>query len=454
MPSPSASSFAALIVDDDPGVRQSLRLCLEAGNARAFGVGTSAGALEALERSRYDVVLLDLWLGAESGLDLLPEILRRQPGVAVIVITAFATFESAVQAMKLGAVDYLPKPFTPDQVRHATRRVVEASALKHRVSELEARLDQTDVEGFFPSASPAFGAFLETASRAAAADCVVLLRGESGTGKNVLARWIRAHSPRAGAPFVSVDCPALSPELMSSTLFGHKKGAFTGAVADASGKVQEAEGGTLFLDEVGDLGPDPQARLLRFLNDRSYERLGESRERAADVRLIAATNRPIEEAVKAGRFREDLYFRLNVVTLTLPPLRDRQADVIPLAHHYLRFFARGRPALGFSPEAEQAMIAHPWPGNLRELRNAVERAAILATGAAVEPSDLGLAAAAPASRRGGSRAALGADVSLEELEREHIARVVARAPTLEAAARTLGIDATTLQRKRKRYGLA
>src|ERR1700679_3773472 len=176
MASPSASSFAALIVDDDPGVRQSLRLCLEAGGARVFGVGTSGGALEALERGRYDVVLLDLWLGAESGLDLLPEILRRQPGVAVIVITAFATFESAVQAMKLGAVDYLPKPFTPEQVRHATRRVVEAAALKRQVSELEGRLDEADVEGFFDSASPSFRAFLQTAARAAAADCGVLLR--------------------------------------------------------------------------------------------------------------------------------------------------------------------------------------------------------------------------------------------------------------------------------------
>ena len=456
---PGPPAFSALIVDDDPGVRQSLRLCLEAGDARVFGVGTSGGALEALERGRYDVVLLDLWLGTESGLDLLPEMLRRQPGLSVIVITAFATFESAVSAMKLGAVDYLPKPFTPDQVRHATRRVIEANALKHRVSELTARLDHSDVEGFFSSASPAFSAFLHTAGRAAAADCVVLLRGESGTGKNVLARWIRAHSPRAGAPYVHVDCPALSPELMSSTLFGHMKGAFTGAVADAVGKVQEAEGGTLLLDEVGDLGPDTQARLLRFLNDRSYERLGESRPRAADVRVLAATNRPLEEAVRAGRFREDLYFRLDVVTLTLPPLRERPEDVLPLARHYLGFFSRGRPEpLSFSPAASLALSLHPFPGNLRELRNAVERAVILAGGPAIEPFDLGIAPApapaAAAARRTGAAVALGADVSLEELEREHIARVVARAPTLDAAARTLGIDATTLQRKRKRYGLA
>jgi two-component system, NtrC family, response regulator AlgB len=462
MASSPASSFTALIVDDDPGVRQSLRLCLEAGDARVFGVGTSSGALEALERGRFDVVLLDLWLGAESGLDLLPEILRRQPGTSVIVITAFATFESAVQAMKLGAVDYLPKPFTPDQVRHATRRVVEANVLKRRVSELEARLDEADIEGFFESSSPPFRAFLQTAARAAGADCVVLLRGESGTGKNVLARWILAHSPRAGAPFVSVNCPALSTELMSSTLFGHRRGAFTGAVADALGKVQEAEGGTLFLDEIGDLSTDAQARLLRFLNDRSYERLGEPGERKADVRLVAATNRPLEDEVRAGRFREDLFFRVNVVTLTLPPLRDRREDALPLARHYLRVLGRSRRGepLALSTDAEQAIVAHAWPGNLRELRNAVERGMILAAGPVIEASDLGIPGApAPASRNGGpglkgAAVALGADVSLEELEREHVARVVARAPTLEAAARTLGIDATTLQRKRKRYGLS
>ncbi|APR87490.1 Alginate biosynthesis transcriptional regulatory protein algB [Minicystis rosea] len=454
--SPSAS-FAALIVDDDAGVRQSLRLCLEASQARVLGVGTSSGALEALERGRFDLVLLDLWLGSESGLDVLPEILRRQPGIGVIVITAFATFESAVQAMKLGAVDYLPKPFTPDQVRLATRRVIEANTLKRRVSELEERLDETDVEGFFDSSSPSFRSFLQTAGRAAAADCVVLLRGESGTGKNVLARWLRAHSPRASAPFVSVNCPALSTDLMSSTLFGHRRGAFTGAVADVIGKVQEAEGGTMFLDEVGDLGSDTQARLLRFLNDRSYERLGEPKERKANVRLIAATNRPLEEEVRAGRFREDLFFRLNVVSLALPPLRERREDALPLAQHYLRFFGKNRrdEPLVLSSAAEQAILGYEWPGNLRELRNAVERATILAGGTTIEASDLGIPSApTTAARRTGAGVVIGADVSLEELEREHVARVVARAPTLEAAARTLGIDATTLQRKRKRYGLS
>jgi NtrC-family two-component system response regulator AlgB len=452
-------TWSALILDDDPGVRQSLRLCLEADRARVLGVATASGALEALERSHFDVVFLDLWLRSESGMAVLPEILRRQPGAGVIVITAFASYESAVEAMKAGAVDYLPKPFQPEQVRAAARRVVQAGLLRRQITELQDRLDESEGESTFETASPAYAAFLQTAARAAASDAVVLLRGESGTGKNVLARWLRRQSRRADRPFVTVHCPMLSSDLMSSALFGHRKGAFTGAVADAVGKVEEAQGGTLFLDEVADLSADAQARLLRFLNDRTYERLGEARERRADVRLLAATNRPLEEEVRAGRFREDLLFRLNVITLTLPPLRERPEDVLPLARHYLRFFERrqGRQGLAFSADCERAIAGYAWPGNLRQLRNAVERAVILTPANVVGAADLGLppgagegAGAAPAH----GPVALGGDVSLEEVEREHIARVVARAPSFEAAARTLGIDVTTLQRKRKRYGLA
>jgi NtrC-family two-component system response regulator AlgB len=463
------TTWSALILDDDPGVRQSVRLCLEADGVRVLGVGTAAGALEALERSRFDVVFLDLWLKSESGLTVLPEILRRQPGVSVVVITAYATFETAVEAMKLGAVDYLPKPFTPEQVRNAARRVVAQSVLKRQLSELRERIDEAEGEILFETRNPAYHAFLQTAQRVAASDTVVLLRGESGTGKTVLARWMRGHSQRADRPFVTVHCPMLSSDLMSSTLFGHRKGAFTGAVADATGKVEEAEGGTLFLDEVGDLSADAQARLLRFLHDRTYERLGEAKDRRADVRIITATNRALEEAVKVGRFREDLFFRLNVISLTIPPLRDRPQDVLPLALHYLRFFERrqGRRQLAFSPRCEHALSAYPWPGNLREMRNAVERATILAPSAVVEPQDLGLPpewggppaapGADPGAGNGAPRAqapVLGGDVSLEDIEREHLARVVARAPSFEAAARILGIDTTTLQRKRKRYGLA
>src|SRR5215471_9541519 len=211
-----AASWSALIVDDDPGVRQSVRLCLEVDNARVLGVGTSAGALEALERSRFDVVFLDLWLQAESGLTVLPEILRRQPGIGVIVITAFASFETAVEAMKLGAMDYLPKPFTPEQVRAVARRVVAANVLKRQISELQERIGETEGEGFFETQNAGYRAFLQTAARVAGSDSVVLLRGESGTGKTMLARWMRAHSRRADRPFVTVHCPMLSSDLMSS----------------------------------------------------------------------------------------------------------------------------------------------------------------------------------------------------------------------------------------------
>jgi NtrC-family two-component system response regulator AlgB len=461
------STWSALIVDDDPGVRQSVRLCLEVDNVRVLGVGTAAGALEALDRGRFDVVFLDLWLKEESGLTLLPEILRRQPGIGVVVITAYATFETAVEAMRRGAADYLPKPFTPEQVRSAARRVVSANLLKRQVSELQDRLEEAEGDSFFETRSPAYRTFLQTAALAAAAESVVLLRGESGTGKTVLARWLRKHSKRADAPLVTVHCPMLASDLMSSALFGHRKGAFTGAVADTPGKVEEAQGGTLFLDEVGDLTADAQARLLRFLNDRTYDRLGDPKDRKADVRIIAASNRALEDEVKAGRFREDLFFRLNVITLTLPPLRGRREDILPLAGHYLDFFARrqGRPQLAFAPHTETALASYPWPGNLRELRNAVERAVILAPGPVLGVRDLGLPADAAQPEEAADQASvplprparaavLGEDVSLAELEREHIARVVARAPSFEAAARILDIDVTTLQRKRKRYGLA
>jgi two-component system, NtrC family, response regulator AlgB len=460
------TAWSALIVDDDPGVRQSVRLCLEADNARVMGVGTSAGALEALERTSFDIVFLDLWLQAESGLAILPEILRRQPAIAIIVITAFASFETAVEAMRLGAVDYLPKPFTPEQVRNAARRVVSANVLRRQLSELQDRLDETEGEATFETRNPGFAAFLQTAARAAASDSIVLLRGESGTGKTVLARWMRQRSKRADRPFVTVHCPMLSSDLMTSALFGHKKGAFTGAISDNVGKVEAAEGGTLFLDEVADLTADAQARLLRFVHDRRYERLGDPAERRADVRLITATNRPLEEEVKAGRFREDLFFRLNVIALTVPALRERREDILPLAKHYLNFFGRrqGRVPLSFSHCCEEALADYPWPGNLRELRNAVERGVILSPGCVLEPQDLGLEAPiseiadeAASNRRDMARSAppiLGENFSLTVIEREHIAQVVAHAPSFDAAAQILGIDPSTLQRKRKRYGLA
>jgi two-component system, NtrC family, response regulator AlgB len=450
------ATSSVLIIDDDPGIRQSVRVCLESDGARVLGVGSGSAALELLERSRFDLVFLDLWLGSDSGLEVLPEILRRQPGIGVVVITAFASFETAVEAIKLGAVDYLPKPFTPQQVRYAAERVVEANILKRQVAELQDRIDATEADSCFDTRNAPYAAFLETVRRAAGSETVLLLRGESGTGKNVLAYWIRKHSKRSQGPLVTVHCPMLSGDLMTSTLFGHRRGAFTGAVADSVGKVEVATGGTLFLDEIADLTPDAQARFLRFMNDRTYERLGEARERKADVRVIAASNRPLEDLVRSGQFREDLFFRLNVITLVVPPLRDRREDILPLAQHYLRFFSRqqGRQNLSLSDRCHAALLNYNWPGNLRELRNAVERAVILAPSGVLEPEDLGFRDRNALPARTEASALLGADVSLEELEREHIARVLANATSLENAARVLGIDATTLHRKRKRFGLA
>ncbi|MEZ6143012.1 MAG: sigma-54 dependent transcriptional regulator [Zavarzinella sp.] len=448
--------YNALIVDDDPAIRQSIRLCLEVNHAKVQVTSTSAGALDAIERSKFDVVFLDLWLGSDSGLTVLPELLRRQPGLGVVVITAFATYESAVEAMKLGAADYLPKPFTPEQVRNAARRVVTASVLRRQLSELKDRLDESEGDSTYVSISPSYMGFLETAARAAASDAVILLRGESGTGKTMLSRWIRRHSRRPDGPLVTVHCPMLSNDLMSSVLFGHKKGAFTGATSDSIGKVEASEGGTLFLDEVGDLSSDAQARLLRFLNDRTYERVGEAKERRADVRVIAATNRQLEEDVHAGRFRQDLFFRLNVITLNTPSLRNRQEDIVPLARHYLNFFERrqGRRNLNFSPECEQIIAKHDWPGNLRELRNAVERAVILCPSSVIEAEDLGMKSSRSTGKTPVNQSLqIGSNASLEEIEREHIARIIARSDSFDAAAKLLGIDITTLQRKRKKYNL-
>ena len=292
------------------------------------------------------------------------------------------------------------------------------------------------------------------ARRVAPFDAAVLLRGENGTGKGVLARTLHAWSRRAGGPFVTVNCPSLNPELLESDLFGHARGAFTGAVRDAAGKVAAAEGGTLFLDEVGDLPPMLQPKLLRFLQDRQYERVGESNTRLADVRLVAATNRDLEAMVGSGGFREDLLYRLNVVEMTLPPLRDR-SDVAELADHLLGFFARqsGRKLVGYTPEASEALARHAWPGNLRELRNAIERAAILAEGPEIGLADLPDRIQARPQEGPDRAVELGRPVSLEALEAEHIRRVLAATPGREEAARILGIDPSTLYRKRKQYGL-
>jgi two-component system, NtrC family, response regulator AlgB len=441
-----------LLVDDDPSLRKSLRLTLETLGHAITEAESGASAQDLLGQRLFDVALLDLRLGRESGLDVVPALLRLAPGLAVVVMTAYATIETAVEAMRRGAMDYLPKPFTPNQLRIVLDRVTQMRRLQSQVEELEQQVRAVVPEADVRTDEESMRRVLEVAFKAAPSDATILLRGESGTGKGVLARAVHARSRRAGAPFVTVNCPSLSAELLESDLFGHVKGAFTGAVQDTVGKVAAAEGGTLFLDEVGELPAPLQAKLLRLLQERQYERVGETRTRGSNARILAATNRDLGADVAAGRFREDLLYRLNVIEVVVPPLRARRGDVLPLAEHLLRFFARqtGRAITGFSAEARDAIARHPWPGNVRELRNAIERGVILCAGPEVGLADLPaqVGATLPAGA-----VEVGGDMTLDRLEAEHMRRVLANTPTLERAAEVLGIDPSTLYRKRKRYGL-
>ena len=441
-----------LLIDDEQSLRKSLRMALETMDHRVLEAGTATQGRDLLAHHQFDVAFLDLRLGREQGLDLLPALLQLAPGLAVIVITAYATIETAVEAMRLGAADYLPKPFTPAQVRAVLDRVRRLHQLQSHVEELEEQVRSVVPEADLQTRQLNMQQCLDMAFRAAATEATILLRGESGTGKGVVARAIHARSSRAAAAFVTVHCPSLSTELLETELFGHVRGAFTGAVQDAVGKVAAAEGGTLFLDEVGDLPLTLQPKLLRLLQEKRYERVGEPSTRSSDVRIIAATNHKLEEAVAAGTFREDLFYRLNVIDVTLPSLRQRPDDILPLATHLLQLFARqsGKPILQFTDEARNALLKHPWPGNVRELRNAVERGVILARDREVGLADL---PAQIGARGPESTLALGSAVTLEQLEAEHIRRVLAQTPTMEEAATVLGIDPSTLYRKRKRYGL-
>jgi NtrC-family two-component system response regulator AlgB len=446
-----------LIVDDESNIRKTLRIALESkGHLVEEAVG-SAAAVQSIERSRFDAALVDLRLGNESGLDLLETFLRIVPRIAVVIITAHGSIDNAVDAMRRGAFDYLSKPFTPAQVTAVLERIERVKNLQSRVEDLQDQIASEVPEVSLESDDPQVQAVLEQGRQVAPTDAVVLIRGESGTGKGVFAHAIHVWSRRAAGPFVTVSCPSLSADLLESELFGHARGSFTGAVADTAGRVAAAEGGTLFLDEVGDLPVSLQPKLLRFLQERRYERVGETRTRTADVRLVAASNRDLDAAVAVGQFRDDLLFRLNVVELTLPPLRAR-SDRIALAEHLLAFFARQtrKKIERFSPEAGQALLHYAWPGNLRELRNAMERAAIFAKGSVLGLNDLPgrIISAAPALAADPSQPIqVGQPVTLEQLESEHIRLVLAQCPSREDAARILGIDPSTLYRKRKQLGL-
>ena len=441
--------FSVLIVDDEKNIRHTLRVCLESLDADVSEAATAPLALEAIGRSIFDVVFLDLRLGTQSGLDLIPQLLAENPNVVIVVVTAYATVETAVEAIRRGAWDYLPKPFTPAQIRHLIEKADVQRSLSVRMASLEDRLQSEAPDVDLGSNSQAMRGMMQVIARAAASDASVLFRGESGTGKGVLARAMHLESKRRERPFVTVNCPTLTEELLASELFGHAKGAFTGAVRDQPGRVEVAEGGTLFLDEIGDLPTGLQAKLLRFFQDKRFERVGETRTRKADVRVLAATNRDLEIDVKSGRFREDLLFRLNVLEIRVPSLRERPEDILPLARRFLAFFGRalGRPLAHLSPAAEKVLAEYNWPGNVRELRNAVERAVILWPSAVIEPE--AFPERITGSRDRGSQ--VGGHFTLDELERAHIAAIVSSAPTMEEAASILGIDDSTLWRKRKKY---
>ena len=439
-----------LIVDDEANIRKTLTVCLESRGHRVTAVSNGKDARAQIDRQVFDLALVDLRLGTESGLDLIATLVGACPWIKIVVITAYASVDTAVEAMRRGATDYIPKPFTPAQVQLVTDRVVATRSMEQRIAILKEDLERLHPEVSFSSRYPGMQRAMELARQVAAAEVVVLIRGPSGTGKTVLARAIHGWSHRADRPFGTISCPTLSSDLIESELFGHVKGAFTGALRDNPGRVAACEGGTLFLDEIGDLPLALQPKLLRFLQDLEYERVGDQRTRRADVRIITATNADLDKAVREGRFRQDLYYRLNVIQIELPPLADRPDDVEMLAKNMLEFFgAQNHKILkGFSDSAIEALRQYAWPGNIRELRNALERAAILCPADIVQIEHLP-AAIAPHP----PPLQLGDHVSLKTIEENHIRRVLASTKTLQDAAHILGIDQATLWHKRKHYGI-
>ncbi len=438
-----------LVIDDEPPIRKTTIMTLDALGHECVQAQNSAEALKELSKGSFDAAFLDLRLGDEKGLDLIPKMLTAEPKLNVICFTAYTSIDTAVEAMRHGAVDYIAKPFTPEQLRQSLARIENNRRLENRVVELESMLSGTETLADFNTEEPLVQKLFETATKAASSAATLLILGESGTGKSVLARALHKHSPFRDNAFVTVACPSLSRELLESELFGHVRGAFTGAVGETWGKVKAAEGGTLFLDEIGELPLEIQPKLLRLLQEREYERVGDPKPRKANVRVIAATNRKLEDLVREGKFREDLYYRLNVITIEMPPLRQRPLDLASLARQHLKLFARQsvRPIKDFTPSALNALQRYPWPGNLRELRNVIERAVILAPGEKIDLNDL------PDTLRGPqpTGAVIGNRVTLDELEREHIMRIIEIAGSMDEAAQILGIDPATLYRKRKRY---
>jgi DNA-binding NtrC family response regulator len=439
------SAPRVLIVDNDPEMLAMLRRHLE---VEGLAVAAAAGGREALASiagARYDVILTDLIMDDASGLEVLAAAQARAPATRVLLMTAFGSLETAIEAMRQGAYDYLTKPFKLAEVTHAVRRAVDDQRLREENARLRAEVERQFGFERVVGQSRAMRTVLEQVRAVADSDASVLLLGESGTGKELVARALHWSSARRTGPVVPVNCAAVPESLLESELFGHEKGAFTGADRKRPGLFAAAHGGTLFLDEVGDLPPATQAKLLRAIQDKAVRPVGGSEDIQLDLRLVTATNRDLVAHVQDGRFREDLYYRLAVIPIRLPALRERPEDTPLLAEHFLRSAAArlGKRLAGFTDEALQWMREHRWPGNVRELENAVERAAVLASGPSVTLADL-------RTEFSVTPAATSLRPTLEELEHQYIRRVLDEVHgDKQAAAKILGVSVRTLQRKEK-----
>ncbi|UCF00584.1 MAG: sigma-54-dependent Fis family transcriptional regulator [Deltaproteobacteria bacterium] len=440
-----------LVVDDDKNILSTLKVHLEDSGMEPVLAETGKNGLQRFMELKPEIVLLDLKLPDIDGLEVLKEIVATEIKTFVVIITAYATIDTAVKAVKIGAFDYLPKPFTPSQVTHLLEMVKKVSSLESEVETLKEKLKGVEREGDFLTRNKKVRGILKTARQVADSNASVLISGESGTGKGILARLIHDWSSRKDGPFVIVDCTVLQDNLLESDLFGHVRGAFTGAIRDKVGKLKTADVGTVFLDEVADMSPGIQAKLLHFLEHHEFSKLGDTETLKVDVRVIAATNRDLDGLVQEKVFRQDLYYRLHVLEIFMPPLRERVEDIPLLVQHYLKRFARNsnKDVKGISDQTMQLLQTYPWPGNIRELINVIERATILSTDDLLKPE------AIPSNVVNYSPGEKSSDVlkPLSEVEKAHIKQVLLHTQSIEEAAQVLGIDPATLWRKRKKYHL-
>ncbi len=439
-----------LIVDDEQSIRETCATVSEQCGMKAAAVATAEEALEVLEHSAIDIVLTDLKLPRSNGVELLKQVHDRHPEIAVVMLTQYGTIESAVEVTRLGAVDYVTKPFRIEELRSRLERVARAVELQQENRLLREQLRTRPGFGGLIGVSMKMQRVYKMIEKVSQHESPVLILGESGTGKELVARSIHFSGPRKDRPFAPVDCSALVHTLIESELFGYVKGAFTGAMQSKQGLLEAAQGGTLFLDEIGDMPVDLQAKLLRALQEREIKPVGSTERRRINVRIIAATNRDLQAAIRSGAFRQDLYFRLNVVQVKLPPLRDRKSDIPILVTAFLEKFSDPQgPVRTISEDAMRRLIAYDWPGNVRELENAIERAVALGSGPVLRVADLPSNLHYPTTERVPEKDEI---LPLEELERRAILRTLRETGGDKlSAARMLGIGKTTLYRKLKQY---